>query len=557
MPSPLNIAVVGVGTMAQAVHLPLIRRRWDRFALTGIVEISPRRRKEASEVWGVPEERRYESVADLVTAIRAKEIEVDAVVVASDGLHVDDVLAVIRRGVPVLVEPPLGFSAEEIAQVADFERMTGRHLVMMAYPQQYDEAIATLAERLPRRDIRLLEHEVRMPSAQPLFGRAHVTVSAYDLPSDARTQRREALQGAVETGTGTGATQRDRDLYVKGLLTGVAHQLAALERAYGPLETIEAVRQWPHGVIPGSVELLGRFEGSVPVRIVWHYLPFFPEYHEELTILSARRRLRISLPAPSYADGRSTLSVRERDSGAVQEKTVEAAVGAAESMWEAFHAFVVSGEAPAAGSADELRRVTQLRDVLEQIVQGDGRTLEPEAEPEPEPEAEPEAEVKVDGATDESAGDADLTDDGGPAIVLVPEDGSATPSGTSAADGETETVSASGAGTVTEGEGDPVAASPAPAAVDETAAAPASPDAPNPVAEPAAALVSPDAPEPVAEPAAVSTRTDAPDPVAERAPVESPDPADAIAETDAWEASAVRSEDAEPGAGRAEHDPRS
>ncbi|GEM_PF-1950487 len=531
MPSPLNIAVVGVGTMAQAVHLPLIRRRWDRFALTGIVEISPRRRKEASEVWGVPEERRYESVADLVTAIRAKEIEVDAVVVASDGLHVDDVLAVIRRGVPVLVEPPLGFSAEEIAQVADFERMTGRHLVMMAYPQQYDEAIATLAERLPRRDIRLLEHEVRMPSAQPLFGRAHVTVSAYDLPSDARTQRREALQGAVETGTGTGATQRDRDLYVKGLLTGVAHQLAALERAYGPLETIEAVRQWPHGVIPGSVELLGRFEGSVPVRIVWHYLPFFPEYHEELTILSARRRLRISLPAPSYADGRSTLSVRERDSGAVQEKTVEAAVGAAESMWEAFHAFVVSGEAPAAGSADELRRVTQLRDVLEQIVQGDGRTLEPEAEP----------EAEVDGATDESAGDAEAAD-GGPAIVLVPEDGSATPAGASAADGETETeaVSASDADTVTEAERDPVAASPAPAAVDETAAAPASADAPEPVAEPAA-------PAP----------TDAPDPVAEPAPVESPDPADAIAETDAWEASAVRSEDAEPGAGHAEHDSRS
>ncbi len=406
MSSPLNIAVVGVGTMAQAVHLPLIRRRWDRFSLAGIVEISPRRRTEASEVWGVPEERRYESVADLVAAIRAKQIEVDAVVVANDGLHVDDVLAVIRRGIPVLVEPPLGFSAEEIAKVSDFERMTGRHLVMMAYPQQYDEAIATLAERLPRRDIRLLEHEVRMPSAQPLYGRAHVTVSAYDLPSDVRTQRREALQGAVEAGTGAGATQRDRDLYVKGLLTGVAHQLAALERAYGSLETIEAVRQWPHGVIPGSLELMARFEGSVPLRIVWHYLPFFPEYHEELTVLSARRRLRISLPAPSYADGRSTLSVRERDSGAVQEKTVEAAIGSVESMWEAFHAFVVSGEAPAAGAADELRRVTQLRDVLEQIVQRDGRTLDPEPDPEPELEPEPAVEAGPDpeaGAEPEAA----------------------------------------------------------------------------------------------------------------------------------------------------------
>src|SRR5690625_6420079 len=77
--------------------------------------------------------------------------------------------------------------------------------------------------------------------SQPLFGGARVTSSAYDLPTEVRTERRKALQAAVVAGSGEGATQRDRDLYVKGLLTGVAHQLAVLEAGYGPLTRLSEI----------------------------------------------------------------------------------------------------------------------------------------------------------------------------------------------------------------------------------------------------------------------------------------------------------------------------
>ena len=394
MPTPVKIAVVGAGTMAQAVHLPVLRRRWDRFAIAALVDISERRRREASDVWGVPAERRFETVADLVAAVRARTLEIDAVVLSTDGLHVEDVLAIIRRGIPVLVEPPLGFSAEEIARVADFERMTGRRLVMMAYPQAHEALATGLPGRLPRRDLRTLEHEVLMPAAQPLFGAAHVTVSAYDLPGDLRTQRREALQAAVEAGSGTGALQRDRDLYVKGILTGIAHQIALLEDLYGPLDRIEAVRQWPAGVIPGSIEVTGRLEGDAPVRLSWHYLPFAPEHVETITLTSARRRFVLDLPAPSFHDRRAVLSLRERDAGAVQETRVEGATGSAEAMWEDFHAFVTGKGEIRPGAAEELRRIALLRDLLARIVAQDGRDIDPAPEPEPEPETQPVPETQ-------------------------------------------------------------------------------------------------------------------------------------------------------------------
>ena len=399
MPKILNIAVVGAGTMAQAVHLPVLRRRWDRFSVAALVDHSPRRRREASEVWGIEEERRYETVADLVAAVRARTLSLDGVLLSTDGLHVDDLLAIVRRGIPVMVEPPLGYSEEEVAKVAEFERIAGRRLVMLAHPQQYDDSVARMSEHIATKDLRMVDHEVLMPASQPLFGQAHVTTSSYDLPTEQRTARRKALQAAVEAGTGDGATQRDRDLYVKGLLTGVAHQMAVTEAAYGPIEKLVAVRHWPKGVIPGSIELLGELGSGAQVRLVWHYLPFAPEYSETLQVLSARRRMRLDLPAPSHGDARSTVSLREKKSGVVQEVATTAPKGSAELMWEAFHAFVEKGEAPLAGAAEALRQVVLLREVLATIVEADGRSLEAEPEEGSEAEATSGAEESTEAAT--------------------------------------------------------------------------------------------------------------------------------------------------------------
>ncbi|WP_087484878.1 Gfo/Idh/MocA family protein [Brachybacterium massiliense] len=401
MPKTLNIAVIGAGTMAQAVHLPVLRRRWDRFAIAALVDHSPRRRRESSEIWGIEEDKRYETVADLVAAVRAKTLSLDAALLSTDGLHVEDLLALMRRGIPVLVEPPVGFSADEVEQVASFERMTGRRLLMMAYPQQYDDSVTRMAEHIATKDLRMVDHEVLMPASQPLYGGAHVTTSSYDLPTEVRSKRRKALQAAVEAGAGPGATQRDRDLYVKGLLTGVTHQMSVIEAAYGPITRLIAVRHWPKGVIPGSIEILGELEGGAQVRLVWHYLPFAPEYSESLQVLSARRRMRVELPAPAHADLRSTVSLREKKSGVVQEVSTTAPKGAVELMWEAFHAFVEKGKQPVSGAAEARAQVELMREVLASIVEADGRSLEADEEDETaEASTEPVMEVEVDLAQD-------------------------------------------------------------------------------------------------------------------------------------------------------------
>ncbi|MBM7501763.1 putative dehydrogenase [Brachybacterium muris] len=489
MPKTLNIAVIGAGTMAQAVHLPVLRRRWDRFTVTALVEHSPRRRREASEVWGVAEESRYESVADLITAVRGKKVAVDAALLSTDGLHVSDLMQLMRRGIPVLVEPPLGFSAEEIAEVVDFERMTGRHLVMMAHPQQYDDSVIALSEKIAAKDVRMIDHEVLMPASQPLFGWAHVTTSAYDLPTEVRSQRRKSLQAAVEAGAGGGATQRDRDLYVKGLLTGVAHQAAVVERAYGPVTRLVAVRHWPKGVIPGSIEILGELENGAPVRLVWHYLPFAPEYSERIEVLSARKRMDVELPAPSLGDRRSRISLREKSAGAVVTTASTATAGAAEAMWEAFHAFVDRGTRPIMGAEEARAQLLLMREVLAAIVEADGRSLEPEPEPEPEPESDSEVEMEAESEPDVELGSETqpVVEPGSESEADVPTEGEPEPEPVAEPDDAPPLEPA----TVT----DPAPVNdPAPAGETAAAADPAPLADPAPVAEP----------EPVTEPVPVT-----------------------------------------------------
>src|SRR5690606_22299469 len=128
-----------------------------------------------------------------------------------------------------------------------------------------------------------------------------------------------------------------------------------------------------------------------------HYLPFAPEYSESLQVLSARRRMRVELPAPAHADLRSTVSLREKKSGVVQEVSTTAPKGAVELMWEAFHAFVEKGRQPVSGAAEARAQVELMREVLANIVAADGRSLEAEAEEETaEASAEPVIQIEID-----------------------------------------------------------------------------------------------------------------------------------------------------------------
>lgn len=405
----VRTAVVGLGTAAQSLHLPMLLRRHDRFETVAVVDISERRRTDAAAKWRISEDASYASVADLMAAVRAKDIEVDAVIYAADGLRADDVLQIIKRGIPVLLQPPAGYGSADIQQIIDYERLTGRSLVMMANTQLYDPSLDRFLEDNRARDLRILEFETLMPAESAMYAHHYVTSAAYDIPAEVRTQRRDALEAAVLAGAGEASTSADRNLFVKGLLTGMAYQLSVLRWMFGPLMELHSVRQWPEGVIPGSIEVSGAVADGAHVRIAWHYLPFAPQLRDSIRFVAIRRQGRIQLASPADADARSTYFVTQRAEGRVTGTEILAESSALAAMHEAFYAFVAKGEAPRSGLADALADTELARQLLGELAAADGRSLdaepaEPESaaepEPEPKPESQPEPESESDPESD-------------------------------------------------------------------------------------------------------------------------------------------------------------
>ncbi len=399
MPSKINVAVVGLGTSAQAVHLPMLLRRHDRFRVSAVVDISPRRLREASEKWGFEEERRYGSVKDLMATVRSKDVEVDAVVFSADGVKGEDILQIIKRGIPVLVEPPVAYGTEELQAIAEFERMVGRPLVMLAYGALYDSSVRLLVDENQARDLRSLEFETLMPASSAMHGKHHVTSAAYDLPSEQRIARRENLKDAVEKGAGPGANQRDRDIYVKGLLTGVLAQLALLRSTYGPLAELHGVRHWPEQVIPGSIEVLGALEKGVHVRLVWHYLPFAPEFHDAIRFVTNRRQGRVEIPAAADLDTRGSFTFTQKSDGAIVTSERLSEHSLSYGLHEAFYDFAAKGKEPVYGLTEAFADLEVARAVLGELALVEGRDINvaPETEAEGEGEGE-ERESRAHGA---------------------------------------------------------------------------------------------------------------------------------------------------------------
>jgi len=87
---PLRVAVIGLGAVAQAVHLPLLDRLTDRFRVAAIADLSPSLVETIGARYAVPPELRATEAGSLLASDR-----IDAAVILTSGSHgaLADVLA--------------------------------------------------------------------------------------------------------------------------------------------------------------------------------------------------------------------------------------------------------------------------------------------------------------------------------------------------------------------------------------------------------------------------------------------------------------------------------
>ncbi|MBZ0198338.1 MAG: Gfo/Idh/MocA family oxidoreductase [Ignavibacteriaceae bacterium] len=118
-----KIAVIGLGGIAQLVHLPNIAQL-SNAVVTAVAELNKSRLNTIAEKFSV--EERYSDYNELISNSDAEAI----IIATPTHTHKEIALAAIKAGKDILVEKPLARSYEEAKEIVDASKKFGRKLMV-------------------------------------------------------------------------------------------------------------------------------------------------------------------------------------------------------------------------------------------------------------------------------------------------------------------------------------------------------------------------------------------------------------------------------------------
>ena len=334
---PLRVGVVGLGAVAQAVHLPLLAKHPDRFRTAALCDLSPSTSARLGERLGIDDIRRFDSAAQLIEAD-----DLDAVAILTSGSHGDLATAAARAGLAIFCEKPLAYTQAEIAELEALEPR-----LMLGYMKLYDPAVERARELLADRPApRAIDVTVLHPPDAPQLAHAGLPPR----PTDVDEAMLDALEIAdtalLERALGAVPAEIAR-LYSGAILGSVVHELAVVRYLAGGPLTIEFADAWEH-----SVALDGRLPNGARVSIRWHYLERYPAYREEVRVHDEAGTVALAFPAPYLLHAPTVLTVVDADGEGERRSESRWTAEAFERQWLAFADFVQGGPAPRAAISE-------------------------------------------------------------------------------------------------------------------------------------------------------------------------------------------------------------
>jgi predicted dehydrogenase len=236
--------------------------------------------------------------------------DVDAVLIATPGSHAQLTARALESGKHVLAEKPLAMTIAEVERLERMQATSGR-VAQVGYMKMYDpltdRARAEIAELS---DLRLVRITVAHPDDYPQL--AHLRLDAPPTDADPKVigQANEYENARVNEALGN-LPRGLADYYTNVLNGSLVHEFSLL-RALG----LPAPTEWTADVFPSlnngapaSLLATGAV-GAVRYIISWNWLPEYPEYDEELSVLASNGRLSYHLAKPYLLEERSVLTVQ-------------------------------------------------------------------------------------------------------------------------------------------------------------------------------------------------------------------------------------------------------
>lgn len=270
MTAPLKIGLVGLGEVAQLMHLPLLADD-ARFTIAAVTDVSPSLVDYVAKRYGVA---RRHADADALIA----DPDLDAVfILAPDHLHAELLEKAIGSGKHVFIEKPACLTADQLRPLLDIERREGQ-VVFVGYMRRFSRAFLELKKRLPPlEDIRHVRVRDIIREAPFFVAQTRNVMKPADVPAERIAEGRARTQAMLRSVMGADCPPDALRAYQ--VLTGLSsHSFSAMRDLLGPPlrcryavqhegETVVALFDYGHftALYEAVIDDVSRFDSGIEV----------------------------------------------------------------------------------------------------------------------------------------------------------------------------------------------------------------------------------------------------------------------------------------------------
>lgn len=358
--SKLRVGIIGLGEVAQVIHLPVLQSLPEKYEVHAVCDISPTLLQVVGDQYGVA--NRYLTATEMIEAGG-----LDAVLVLnSDEYHAEAVVAALDREIHVLVEKPMCLSLREAEEIIAARDRSGA-TVMVGYMRRFAPAFLEAKEHLPSLG------EIRYARVRDIIGRNQIIVDqtalvhrptdiAAHLMEDRRNRAARLVHDAIGDVPGelAGAYR---------LLCGLgSHDLSAMRELLGRPTGVAAARVWRGG---GYIAALLDYDGYVVTYETGVDEQVRFDAHIEVYGESSSMRIQYDTP---YVRHFPTTLVREESDGNAFRRSVSTPnlTDPYTHELEYFHSCVTQGTAPKTSPEDFVEDLDLFAEII-RVTAKDGR----------------------------------------------------------------------------------------------------------------------------------------------------------------------------------------
>jgi predicted dehydrogenase len=235
----LKVGLIGLGEVAQIIHLPVLKKLSDRYEISALCDISPGLLKSMGEHYGVT--NLYTDAADLV-----KQDDLDAVfVLNSNEYHAECAIAAAKNNKHILIEKPMTLNHADADALIRARDESGVQ-VMVGYMRRYAPAfIKALEEIKSLGDLQYARIRDIIGQNILIIEQSSMVQRFTDIPKEAMEDRSKRAKQMLEEALGN-VPQEVKNSYQ--LLCGLnSHDLSAMRELIGMPKRVLSASHWNNG----------------------------------------------------------------------------------------------------------------------------------------------------------------------------------------------------------------------------------------------------------------------------------------------------------------------